>query len=485
MNKRVLPVLLVALAGLIALPCTAAEKPDVLFIAIDDLNDWVGVLGGNPQTKTPNIDRLARRGMLFTNAHTVVPMCAPSRSAVLTGLRPTTSGIYGPNVDFQTVAELRDTVTLPMHFRRNGYRAIGGGKIYHGSTIQPAGFRGYLHKPSWDDFYPSMERQLPEEIRPRIWPVNKNPGFMAGLLDWSPVAAEDSAMGDGQVVNWAIKQLEAEREQPLFLAVGLYRPHVPWYVPQKYFDLFPLDEIELPATIPDDWSDLPDTAKQGSHRATHDWIVESGNWKPGVQGYLASIAFTDAMVGRLIDALDASGRADDTIIMLWSDHGYHLGEKNYWEKFTLWERATHVPLVFVAPGVTEAGTSSAQPVSLQDIYPTLSRLAGLKRPDHVEGHDLTPLIKNQDAPWEHAAISWWGQGNNSVRDKRYRYTRYSDGSEELYDHMEDPNEWHNRAGDASLAAVKKRLAAQLPAREAASRAPTPPIGNNPAPARPR
>ena len=463
-----------------ARPVGADERPDVLFIALDDLNDWVGVLGGHPQAKTPNIDRLARRGMLFTNAHTVVPMCAPTRSALLTGLRPETSGIYGPGVDFQTVDELRDTVTLPMHFRQNGYRVIGGGKIFHAHTLASRGFQGFQHKPSWDAYYPSFERQLPEEVRPRAWPANKNPNMSYGLFDWSPVATEDYAMGDGQVVNWAVEQLRRKREQPLFLAVGIYRPHMPWYVPRKYFDLFPLEEIELPPTVADDRADLPEIAKQGVTYQAHQWVVETGGWKAAVQAYLASIAFADEMVGRLLDALDASDRADETIIVLWSDHGYHLGEKGYWHKYTIWEESTRIPMIFVAPGVTQPNTRTDQPVSLQEIYPTLTRLAGLSLPDHVEGHDMTPLLKDQGAPWDHAAVSAWGQGNYSVRGRRYRYTRYQDGSEELYDHDDDPHEWRNLASDPSRAPVKAKLAAHLPQSEAPSRNRTPAIGTSPA-----
>ncbi len=473
-------VLMVGFSPSTVLLAIAAEKMDVLFIAIDDLNDWVGVLGGNPQAKTPNIDRLARRGMLFTNAHTVVPMCAPTRSALLTGLRPNTSGIYGPSVDFQRINELRDIVTLPMHFRRKGYRVIGGGKIFHADTLRRNGFRGFLHKPSWDDYYPSMERQLPEEIRPIRWPRNENPNFLFGLFDWSPVAAEDYALGDAQVVSWAVKELQLERDEPMFLAVGIYRPHIPWYVPQKYFDLFPLEDIELPPTLAEDRSDLPDMARQGDTHDIHTWVVGGGHWEAAVQGYLASVAFSDAMVGRLLDALDASGRADETIIVLWSDHGYHLGEKGYWEKYTLWEEATRVPMIFVAPGVTSPNTRTDQPASLQDIYPTLTKLAGLAVPSHVEGHDLTSLLEDQDAPWDRAAVSTWGQGNYSVRGRRYRYTHYEDGSEELYDHDNDPHEWRNLAGDPALAAVRTRLATHLPKVEVASRRGTPAIGSSPA-----
>ena len=317
-------------------------------------------------------------------------------------------------------------------------------------------------------------------MRPRIWPANKNPNMSSGLFDWSPVTIEDYAMGDGQVVNWAVEQLRQPREQPLFLAVGIYRPHMPWYLPQRYFDLFPLDEIELPPTVPHDRADLPEIARQGATYRAHQWVVQTDNWKGAVQAYLASIAFADVTVGRLLDALDASGRADETIVVLWSDHGYHLGEKGYWHKFTIWEESTRIPMIFVAPGVTKPNSRTDQPVSLQEIYPTLASLAGLSRPKHVEGHDLTPLIEDPNAPWGHAAVSCWGQCNYSVRGRRYRYTRYADGREELYDHDTDPHEWRNLAGESSLSAVKARLAAHLPRSEAPSRNRTPAVGRSPA-----
>ena len=252
--------------------------------------------------------------------------------------------------------------------------------------------------------------------------------------------AEDSAMGDGQVVGWGRQQLLADAGGPRFVAIGIYRPHPPWYVPQKYLDLYPLDSLELPHVLETDLDDVPDAALIGAFDGNmppmlyHEWGVASGQWKEAVQAYLASISFADAMVGQLLDALDRSGRADNTIIVLWSDHGWHLGEKLRWRKLTIWEESTRVPFIVVVPGVTTPGSKSDRAVSLMDIYPTLTELAGLETPGHVEGTSLVPLIIDQDAPWEHVALSTFGYMNHAVRSDRYRYIRYYDGSEELYDH---------------------------------------------------
>ena len=322
----------------------AQERPDVLFIAIDDLNDWVGVLGGHPQAQTPNIDALAARGMLFTNAHSPATSCSPARTAILTGLKPATTGIYTNYVDWRTVGRLQGLPTLPRHFRQQGYRALGAGKIFHAHTYGPAGFFGYNDTEAWDAFYPSLDRQLPDEVGPPIRPANGAP-FVPGTpataeflgFDWSRVVVDDAAMGDGQVVSWARRQLEAASDEPRFLAVGIYRPHLPWYVPQKYFDLHPLSEVALPLMMENDLDDVPEIAHHVRNLdgvENHRWVLERGLWKEGVQAYLASISFADAMVGWLIEALDKdnSGRADDTIIVLWSDHGFHLGEKERWRK---------------------------------------------------------------------------------------------------------------------------------------------------------
>lgn len=457
---------LAALAAAALLSASAAaqetSRHDVLFIAIDDLNDWVGYLGGHPQTQTPNIDRLAARGMAFLNAQTASPLCNPTRTALLSGLRPSTSGIYGNAPDWRSQAIFADKATLPRHFRDNGYETLGAGKIFHAHTFYEAGFSGFNDQTAWDNFYPSLARQLPDEIGPVSRPANQNTAF-AGF-DWYPLVAEDTALGDGQVVGWVERQLLAESEAPRFLAAGIYRPHLPWYVPEHYFDLHPLDEIQLPPYRPDDLDDVSAFAARSDTLSveTHEWVLAADAWEDGVQAYLASVSYADAMVGRLIDTLDATGRADNTIIVLWGDHGFHLGEKGRWRKMTLWNESLHVPFIIVAPGITTPGATTRAPVSLMDIYPTLVELAGLERPAHVEGRNLVPLLEDPTLEWDYPVLSTYGYGNHAVVSERYRYISNADGSEELYDMIDDPNEWTNLANDARYADVIEELATHLP-----------------------
>lgn len=445
-----------------ALPAQDDPPYDVLFIAVDDLNDWVGFLGGHPQTKTPNIDRLAARGMAFLNAQSPSALCNPVRTALLTGLRPSTSGVYGNLPDWRGEAIFQGKATLPRYFRENGYATVGAGKIFHAHTFYESGFRGFNDTTAWDAFYPSLERQLPDEIGPVSRPANDNP-IMAGF-DWKPLVAEDYALGDGQVVGWIEQQLKQVADGPRFTAAGIFRPHLPWYVPESYFDLHPLETIELPPARSDDLDDVPPIARRSDSYSVelHDWVVAADRWNEAVQAYLASVSYADAMVGRLLDALDASGRADRTIIVLWADHGFHLGEKGRWRKMTLWNESLHVPFIIVAPGVTTPGSTTRAPVSLMDIYPTLVDLAGLERPKHVEGSSLVPLLEDPDLAWDRPVLSTYGYGNHAVTSERYRYIRHPDGSEELYDMIDDPNEWTNLAGRRRYADVVEELARFLP-----------------------
>jgi arylsulfatase A-like enzyme len=447
-----------------------ADRPDVLFIVVDDLNDWVGPLGGHPQTYTPNIDRLAARGMTFMNAHSPSALCNPSRTALLSGLRPSTSGVYGNGADWRQLPVFDGLQTLPRFFRDNGYSTFGGGKIFHAHTFSPGANAGYNDRTAWDEFYPSLEWQLPEEIRPMRTPVNGNP-HMVGF-DWSPVVADDRAIGDGQVAAYAVRKLEAEVSGPRFVAAGIFRPHLPWYVPQAYFDMHPLEEIQLPPTIENDLADVPVMGRHAEFAAhrLHEWVLANDKWKEGVQAYLASISFADARIGEMLDALDRSGRADDTIIVLFGDHGFHLGEKGRWRKSTLWERSTHVPLIVVAPGVTTAGSRTQTAVSLMDVYPTLAELAGLDVPMHVEGQSLVELLQNPSAERAAPAVTTYGFNNHAVRDERYRYIRYADGNEELYDDLADPNEFTNLADDPDFRRVKRELGRWVPKQNAADAA---------------
>ncbi len=302
-----------------------ARRPNVLFIAIDDLNDWVGALRGHPQSHTPNLDSLARRGALFRNAYCAAPACNPSRAALMTGIAPHRSGVYLNNHPWRKA--LPDAITIPQYFRKSGrYTVKGSGKIYHGAYPDP---------PSWDEFFPSKQRQKPKDPVPAQRPLNGLP--RTAHFDWGPVEVADESMGDAKVAEWISGQLGKKRDRPFFLACGFFRPHLPWYVPQKYFDKFPLEDIKLPRVLADDLADIPEAGRlmakpDGDHRR----VVEHRQWKRAVQGYLASIAFTDTMLGRVLDALDASEHAEDTVIVLWTDHGWNLGEKQHWCKFALW-----------------------------------------------------------------------------------------------------------------------------------------------------
>jgi len=420
-------------------------RPNVLFIAVDDLNDWIGCLGGHPDTKTPNLDRLAARGVNFTRAYCAAPACNPSRAALLTGRRPSTSGVYHNNQPWRPV--MRDVVTMPQYFMRHGYRVVGGGKIFHNSFNDP---------PSWEVWQPAGPFPEPSRV-----PYNGIPN--TAHFDWGPVAADDPAMGDHVTVDWAIAELNRPHDKPLFLACGLIRPHLPWYVPQKYFDLFPLTKVTLPTILENDLDDVPPAGvRMAKPEGDHAKVIAHNQYRQAVQGYLASIAYADMEIGRLLDALDHSPLAKNTIVVLWGDHGWHLGEKHHWRKFALWEEATRVPLMIVAPGLTRPGSVSGRTVNLMDLYPTLADLCGLPIDPAWEGRSLRPLLAQPDAAWDFPSITTHGRNNHAVRSERWRYIRYADGSEELYDHDADPLEWKNLAGDPQLAGVKQELARWLP-----------------------
>jgi arylsulfatase A-like enzyme len=421
-----------------------AKKPNVLFIAVDDLNHWVGHLGRNSQTRTPNIDRLAARGVTFTNAQCAAPVCNPSRAALMSGLRPSTTGVYANGQAWQPVIDKK--LTLTTQFLAAGYSVFGTGKIYHSSAHRDG---------EWTDYH------IPRGGGLSRHPDAKNDGV--GGIKFAPLESGDEAMPDYRVVDYALGKLSATHDKPFFLAVGLTKPHMPWNVPKKYFDLFPLDKIELPPHRDDDLADVPPAGvRMADPAGDHAAIVASGRWQEAVQAYLASIAFADAMIGRLLDGLDQSPHRDNTIIVLWGDHGWHFGEKQHWRKFALWEEATRAPLVWVAPGVTKPGGVCTRPVDFMTIYPTLCDLAGIAIPKHVEGPTIKPLLADPSAKWDHLALTTFHQNNHSVRSETWRYIRYANGDEELYDHSADPNEWKNLAADPKHAALKAQLAKALP-----------------------
>lgn len=443
---------LAAIGGGLLAGQTPAAKPNVLMICVDDLNDWIGCLGGNPDSVTPNFDRLARQSVLFTSAHCAAPLCNPSRAALMTGLRPSTTGVYQNNQPWRDAPLLAKTRTLPQYFQDHGYKSIGTGKTYHDSYPDPA---------SWEEYFPSKTQQKPADPKPAKLPANGLPNM--AQFDWGPLDGPDDQMGDFKVVNWAIGQMNKDHGKPLFLAVGLYKPHLPWYVPRKYFEIYPVEKVTLPKVNGDDLDDVPPIGKQmAKPNGDHKIVTQYGKWKEGVQAYLAAIRFSDGQLGRLLDALEKSPIAKNSIVLLWSDHGWHLGEKLHWRKFTLWEEATHNVLMMKVPGLTQSGGRCDRTVSLMDVFPTLTDVCGLPAKKECEGVSLRPLLANPKANWDRPALTTFGKENHAVRSDHWRYIRYKDGTEELYDRDKDPMEWKNLAADPQYKAVKAEHAKWLP-----------------------
>jgi len=444
-----LPILFVFVIITLPLNLFAADtkpKPNVLFICIDDQNDWTGCLGGHPNSKTPNIDRLAKKSMLFTKAYCPSPHCNPSRTSLLLSKYPSSTGMYDYRGRIQAL--LPENITLPRYFKDNGYYVVGAGKIFH-----------HNDKDSWHEYL-----RRPGDIGP---PKEKRPlnGIPNGKwFDFGPIDITDDQMSDGKIAKWAIQQLNKKYDKPFFIGAGFFRPHLPWYAPRKYFDMHPLDKIVLPKVKQDDLDDVPAIGKKFALEGVgypslpggdHKCLIKHGKWAEAVQAYLACCSFTDAQVGRVLDAFEQSPYANNTIVVLWSDHGWHLGEKLHWRKHALWEEATHCYLSFMAPGLTKPGSRCDTPVGLYDMYPTLIDLCRLKPNPGLDGLSLMPLLKNPQAPWDRPVLTTYGWDNYALRSKRWRYIRYADGGEELYDHDKDQMEWHNLAGNPQYAQTKK------------------------------
>jgi len=434
------------------------ERPNVLFIAIDDLNDWLGSMGGHPNAKTPNMDALAARGVLFQNAHCQAPLCGPSRASIMTGLRPSTTGIYGMINDNKIKSDnpvTSEIIFLPEYFKQQGYHTMGIGKLFHRHA--PDGLFGESGG-RYKGFGP-----LPEERF--VWDGFGGENYGRTSTDWGAFPALDSMMPDHQSVDWASERLQREYDEPFFLAVGFLRPHVPLYVPQPWFDLHPTDDIELPSYKADDLEDVPPVAHKINDlpmMPSTEWAIKSGNWDDIIQAYLACVTFVDDQVGRLLESLDNSAYADNTIIVLWSDHGYRMGEKGTFAKHALWEEATHTPLIFAGPDIP-SGRVVDEPVELLSIYPTLLELSGLPAYNRNEGRSLVPLMQEAESYQAWYAITTFGRNNHTVRTKDFRYIRYEDGGEELYDHTADPLEWYNLANQAQYNQKKEALRQYLPA----------------------
>ena len=437
------------------------KKPNILFIAIDDLNDWTDMLEGNAQARTPQMDKLASKGIVFTNAHCAAPCCGPSRSAIMSGIRPSTSGNYINKNSLTHNQILNNAVLLPEFFQQHGYYVSGAGKLFHGYH-----FNYEVKGRGFDEYYPSKTQDLPSFEGLKF--SSKLPlGGWSRTADWGAlrpdVTVDDHP--DGKTAKWVKGNLlKGQLQEPFFLGAGIFEPHLPNYAPQKYFDQFPLEDIKLPdGFLENDLDDVPAAHAKMAHNPWLKRIREMGQWKPAIQAYLACTAMVDDLVGQIVEALEKSKYADNTIVVLWSDHGFHHGEKGRWGKYSLWERATRVNCIWVVPGVTNAGSVCCKPVNLLDIYPTLASLAGCKPPaKQLEGNDLSVLMKDPEAPWDEATVTTFGYKNYGVRSGQYRYIVYEDGSEELYDHANDMWEWKNLAGNPQFAAVKKNMQKWIP-----------------------
>lgn len=445
MRKIVLAVLL-ALAGILTAQTTeaAAKRPNILMICLDDLNDWVGYLGGHPEVKTPHLDGLARRGRAFTNAHCVVPVCSASRVSIMSGLHATSHGSYEFGPSYQSIPKLRGVRCLQHYFKDHGYRTYAGGKVLH------HGFRGELGD--------AIDVRLGRSGGPRPPKTLHWPG---GAWDWGAFPEKDEEMFDHQLARKTAEVLQEDIAGPFFISVGIFRPHVPLLVPQKWFDLYDRETLTLPEAPPSDLTDLPPNLRGRINvEPVHREVVERGVWRAMVHAYLASISFADHCVGLILDGLAKGPHRDNTVVVLWSDHGFHLGEKHQWAKRTLWEESTRVPLIMAGPGIRPGRCS--EPVSLLDIYPTLIARCGLPENRSLDGLSLVPQLEDPEAPRPQPVLTSSFYGNHSIRTTDWRYTRYADGAEELYDHRNDPGEFTNLAGSKKYDERRKALAKWLP-----------------------
>lgn len=471
MNMR--KIVFLAVGMMAVLSSFSAETPkrmNVLFVSVDDLNDYISPMGGFPGVKTPNFDRLAEMGVMFSNAHASSPVCGPSRCAIMTGRQPFVTGVYKNRIDEQAV--VKKTGSLNLEFLQNGYYVAGAGKIYH---------RFAYIKEDWSEI-------LTDHKWPKLNPADVQ-DYAGGFrkVGAYPKGTEEKT-ADYQSASWAIERLLAPRDKPFFIACGIYRPHVPWNVPKKYFDQFPLESIELPDYIntTNDLDDIPEFGRQLARQgfdsgkavrryenSQHAAIARAGQAKELIRAYLACIAYADAQLGRILDAYEKSPERDHTILALWSDHGWHLGEKAHWRKATLWEEATRVPFFMVIPGVTKPGSRIDRPVSLIDIYPTLRDYCELQSERKLCGDSLRPLFDSSGkAEWRDYAFTVYREKSIAVRTPYYRLIRYPDDGEEFYDHRNDPRERVNLINNPEymdairktrrLLPVEKEMADQLP-----------------------
>jgi arylsulfatase A-like enzyme len=461
--------------------CTAEkpEKPNVLFISMDDQNDWIGVFGGNGQVITPYMDKFCQEGAVaFTNAHCAGPVCCPSRSALLSGFRPETTGVYENTQNMLRSELVTRHATLPEYFSKNGYLTISKGKIFHRHPDDQGEWAFDIWEPVKGNFKPQQDKLTGrnEEMINGVrednpvysdkgkvpFPWNKgDKGF-----SWAPTISGKEETADYLTAQWFAEQLNKDYEKPFFMAVGFAKPHSPYYVPQEYFDLYNLDDIKIPEFRPDDLEDILTPAGKKKFEPSHDflWVRQNDElFKAAVRAYMATISYVDECVGVVLDALENSKYRENTIVILWSDHGYHMGEKLRFHKGTAWTQSTKMPLAIRVPGMQE-GRECRRVVNLMDLYPTLVELCGLPERKNLEGRSLVPLLTDPGRKWPYPSMTTLSDGTFTVNDEEWRYTRYEDGTEELYDLVNDPGEWNNliRSDKPEALEAKNRLARWMP-----------------------
>ncbi|MBT3751237.1 MAG: sulfatase [Bacteroidetes bacterium] len=460
---------------------STVQSPNLLLISVDDLNNWIEPLGGHPQALTPSLSKFAEEAMVFTHAYCASPSCNPSRTALMTGKNPWSTGLYNNPQIWRHV--LPDELTLPEYFRQHGYWTGGAGKLFHNNMPDPR---------SWDEYFPSKIQHFPYYFLPDYDSIKQEMHFtkqdneireddpkgnkftmphyrgMYVAFDFEPLPFSAEETGDYSSVKWVSEQLAKEHDKPFFLACGIYRPHLPWYVPQEFFDKFPIEDIQLPKVLENDLEDLPKTGQRTARTFWHNKILENDLWKEAVQGYLASINYADELVGKLLSTLENSDYADNTIIVIFSDHGWQLGEKTDWSKFALWENVINSVLFIKspkgAPGLPSGSSSENcySNVSLVDIFPTLTELCGLPSKEGTNGNSLIPVLKNPASNWAYPVITSLGANHYSVRQNEWHYINYNGNEEELYNQSTDPEEWNNIAGREESEVIKKKLKGMIP-----------------------
>lgn len=432
-------------------------KKNILFIAVDDMNNDLGCYG-HPYVKSPNIDRLASQGIAFSNAYCQLPLSSPSRSSLLTGFRPDKTRVFDLTYHFRQ--DMPDITTLPQMFMKNGYYVARVGKMFHYGNPGDIGTNGLDDKASWNErFNPAGRDKTSLELDV----INYTPkrGLGSAMSYYSDKEGKDEEHTDGKVAAQTIRLMIEHKNEPFFIAAGFYKPHCPWITPKKYFDMYKPDQISLPEITEETQKDYPALALA----STNPWPYFGINPDQALEcklAYYAAISFVDAQIGKLLDALDSLGLSDNTIIVFWSDHGYHLGEHGLWFKQSCFEESTKCPLIITMPGLKKAGQLCRRNVELVDIYPTLADLAGLNPPEGLEGFSLNRLLKNPGAVWKHPAYTQVQRGKtpgHSVRIEKWRYTEWGFGEmgAELYNEADDPKELNNLAGDPKYADIVKEM----------------------------